>query len=328
MRRREKSAVFIADILSQARRCGTRRLRLTGGEPLLREDFPEIYSGAKKLGFQVDVTTNGTLLNRETAALFAAQKPDNLTVSVYGASPESYEALTGVSGSFAAFCAGLELLKKWRIPFTAMAPPLPELLASRKALTRLIKSCGGQFTLNPAALLIPRIKRDRDNRSLINALRCGQDIVLRASVRIRFRLFLERMFSLLGSDGERVAEGGGSWRSCSAGRASGLIDAYGVFFPCFDFRDDVLGFPLDSGNFMTLLEEHIPLVRERFFRFQRPACVRGCRYGDECLICPAVFWLEGNLQEREFNYYCCCSRLAGDLNFKKLLTRFPGIPHF
>ena len=46
----------------EIKEAGCLYLLLTGGEPLLREDFPEIYTFAKHNGFLVTVFTNGTLL--------------------------------------------------------------------------------------------------------------------------------------------------------------------------------------------------------------------------------------------------------------------------
>jgi len=43
----------------------------TGGEPLLRPDFLEIYTYAKKKGLLVTIFTNGTLIDDNLADYFA-----------------------------------------------------------------------------------------------------------------------------------------------------------------------------------------------------------------------------------------------------------------
>lgn len=45
--------------ISEMNSCGTRRIHLTGGEPMLREDLGEIVAHAKKLGLFVGLSTNG-----------------------------------------------------------------------------------------------------------------------------------------------------------------------------------------------------------------------------------------------------------------------------
>lgn len=47
--------------LKPLRAIGVKRLVITGGEPLLREDLPEILKTAKELGFFIELTTNGIL---------------------------------------------------------------------------------------------------------------------------------------------------------------------------------------------------------------------------------------------------------------------------
>ncbi|WP_029273028.1 GTP 3',8-cyclase MoaA [Flavobacterium sp. KJJ] len=48
---------------------GVDKIRLTGGEPLLRKDFPEIISKLASLEVSVSITTNGILIDRHIAVL-------------------------------------------------------------------------------------------------------------------------------------------------------------------------------------------------------------------------------------------------------------------
>lgn len=56
--------------LALIKKAGVEQLNITGGEPLLREDLPNILKQAKDLGFKVDLTTNG-ILYAEKANLLA-----------------------------------------------------------------------------------------------------------------------------------------------------------------------------------------------------------------------------------------------------------------
>ncbi|MCW3008102.1 MAG: molybdenum cofactor biosynthesis protein [Solirubrobacterales bacterium] len=51
---------------------GVRDLRLTGGEPLVRRDFPSLVAMLAPLVEDLSITTNGFLLERDAAALVAA----------------------------------------------------------------------------------------------------------------------------------------------------------------------------------------------------------------------------------------------------------------
>ncbi|RXM47055.1 GTP 3',8-cyclase MoaA [Flavobacterium sp. YO12] len=48
---------------------GVDKIRLTGGEPLLRKDFPEIVSKLASLDISLSITTNGILIDRHIAVL-------------------------------------------------------------------------------------------------------------------------------------------------------------------------------------------------------------------------------------------------------------------
>jgi cyclic pyranopterin phosphate synthase len=60
---------------------GVRKLRLTGGEPLLRKELPSLVRLLRPLGAEVALTTNGVLLSRYARDLKSAGL-DRLTVSL------------------------------------------------------------------------------------------------------------------------------------------------------------------------------------------------------------------------------------------------------
>ena len=68
-----KASLMTADeIFSVARTFvenGVDKIRLTGGEPLLRKDFPEIASKLATLGVALSITTNGILIDRHIDVL-------------------------------------------------------------------------------------------------------------------------------------------------------------------------------------------------------------------------------------------------------------------
>ena len=66
---------------------GVDKIRLTGGEPLLRKDFPEIISKLATLKTSLSITTNGILIDRHIEALKEANvKKINLSLDTLVAS--------------------------------------------------------------------------------------------------------------------------------------------------------------------------------------------------------------------------------------------------
>ncbi len=105
----ELSAAELADILQQLKDAGTRTLTLTGGEPFLRDDWAEVATRAAEL-FELIVYTNGTTVTADVAAELGRIGPASVEVSVYGASPGTCEAVTGIEGAYERFNRGLERL--------------------------------------------------------------------------------------------------------------------------------------------------------------------------------------------------------------------------
>lgn len=103
----EMTTAQIKRLIDEFRALGTYRFSVSGGEPLLREDLPEIIGHAKARGLLVNVNTNGALL---PARIDALKELALLVVSLDGPAP-MHEANRG-AGTFASTMAGLEAAQR------------------------------------------------------------------------------------------------------------------------------------------------------------------------------------------------------------------------
>ena len=84
----------IYKICQIAKRIGVRKIRLSGGEPLIRKDIVEIVSKISSIGFNdISITTNGILLEKYAKDLKEAGL-DRVNVSLDTLNPETYEFIT------------------------------------------------------------------------------------------------------------------------------------------------------------------------------------------------------------------------------------------
>jgi cyclic pyranopterin phosphate synthase len=90
-------------------RLGVHKLRLTGGEPLLRKRLPELVARLAAIPGIEDLalTTNGSLLAAQAQALRAAGL-GRLTVSLDALDPALFRALSGGRGEIAGVLAGID----------------------------------------------------------------------------------------------------------------------------------------------------------------------------------------------------------------------------
>lgn len=103
-----RQALALVDALAAA---GTVRLSLTGGEPLLREDLPEIIRRAVGHGMIVGLNTNGMLLDERPEVLAEVQR---VTMSLDGPR-EIHDAIRG-EGAFDKVLQGAEIVRRRGIP--------------------------------------------------------------------------------------------------------------------------------------------------------------------------------------------------------------------
>lgn len=99
-RGRERTLAEWLAIAEELRNAGVVFLLLTGGEPLLRPDFPQLYRALAGMGFSISLNTNGTLMNDEIAALFRELPPAAVNLTLYGAGESAYGRLCGDEKAF------------------------------------------------------------------------------------------------------------------------------------------------------------------------------------------------------------------------------------
>jgi len=115
-REKELSSDAWRSLARQAVDNGMVFLLLTGGEVFLRSDFFEIYESLTRMGLIITLFTNGTLITEAIAERLAQAPPSRTEITLYGATALTYEVVTGVPGSYARCCKGIEALVKQHVP--------------------------------------------------------------------------------------------------------------------------------------------------------------------------------------------------------------------
>ncbi len=90
------------------RNAGVLWLQLTGGEPLIDPLFAETHTYAWDSGMMIQISSNGSRLdNAKVLELLTTKRPYRISLSLYGATAESYDGMTRRRGSFKRFMRGL-----------------------------------------------------------------------------------------------------------------------------------------------------------------------------------------------------------------------------
>jgi radical SAM protein with 4Fe4S-binding SPASM domain len=301
--RRELTAGQWHDILRQAADLGALSVRFTGGEPLLRPDFPEIYLSARRLGLKVTLFTNARLITPELADLFArVPLLRKIEISVYGMRPESYDAVACAPGAYAEFRRGVDLLLARQIPFgvkSVLLPPNRDESDDFEAWAAAIPGMDRQPGYS--VFLDLRARRDSlaKNRR-ITELRCSPEegLALMARREDSYRKSTAQFAAgFMAPQGDRLF-------ACGAGEA-GCVDAYGMYQMCMLLRHPDTVYDLKQGTLREALTEFFPRLRET--RATNPEylerCAR-CFLKGLCEQCPAKSWTEHGTLDTPVEYLC------------------------
>lgn len=123
-----KSIDFWEDVIDQAIGEGMLFCLLTGGEIFTYPGFRTLYTKMKQKGIHIVLNTNGTMLNRDTIEWLAKEPPRRLNISLYGATPETYERLTGQRDGYKRVIQAFTLLKEYNIPFRVHGVLVPSMM--------------------------------------------------------------------------------------------------------------------------------------------------------------------------------------------------------
>ena len=97
---RELSTDEWVNVLRQGRAMGAVQLGFSGGEPLVRQDLPELIAEARQLGYYTNLITSGLGLTDAKVAAFAEAGLDHIQVSFQASDPELNNAVAGSRKAF------------------------------------------------------------------------------------------------------------------------------------------------------------------------------------------------------------------------------------
>lgn len=288
--REEKQALSydqVTHILDELKEAGVLQIALTGGECMMRKDFADIYLYAKRSGFLVTVFSNLSLLTDEILKCFSEYPPFSVEVSLYGASEETYESITG-KRAFQQVLNNLQKLKEKDIHFSLKTPLILQNSKDEAALEKIAESFGKKlrigFAMSPTIdceLYPTSFALDLETRfrhELSNAV--NQEIGLNEA-------------DIENPWGEQLDSGAFAPQFiCNPGVNDVFVDYMGNVLPCVAYRSK--GKSLLSSSFSDIWESF------RYFK-SIPALP-----GNKCVRCDSRYFCSICVGEQDELYHDMC----------------------
>jgi radical SAM protein with 4Fe4S-binding SPASM domain len=318
---KELSSEEIKELVDEAVSMGALWCLITGGEPLLREDFSSVYLHLKKRGLLISVFTNATLVRQEHVRLFQKYPPRDIEVTAYGATQETYEQVTRRAGSYAAFMRGLTLLIESRVKVRLKAMALRSNLHEIPEISRFCRErTKDYFRLDPFLHLRYDGNPERNEEIRSERLSPEEIAALEASDPERLEALQDGCRKLIAP--ELSGPGCTHLFRCGAGNDNFNVSYDGVFRLCQSLWHPECVYDLKKGNLKEAWEKFVPVVREmRSDRRELMEKCRACSIVNLCMWCPAHAHLETGTMDSAVDYFCRVAHARTDLATKSMALR-------
>ena len=303
----ELSRKEICSLFDQFTERGCLFLTFSGGEPFFRDDFRSIYRYAIQKGLLITIFTNGTLIDREMADFLANYPPGFIDITIFGATEDIYEKVSGVKGSFLRCREAIKLLKERSIPFGLKSVintiNHEEILEMKK----FAEGFGKQFRFD--TLICPELNGSHHGT--------------------KYRLTPREIIQLDCQDPERwqgwLSFDCGEWGpvqsdrlyKCGGGQCSFHVSSSGQLGVCV--LDTNFRYNLIKGSFQEGWDQFIPWVRKKIDHGDNKCS--NCEIRAICNICPAWSTLETGSPEKMVKFLC---QIA---HFRAILLKRTGERH-
>ena len=309
-RQEELSLDEIRRIVDEARHMGCQAWAISGGEPLLRPDFAEIFEYITLKSVHYKLNTNGTLITPAIARLLT--RPGNKMVALYGATAEVHDHITRKPGSFEAAMRGFAYLKEAGARFTVQLVPMRDSYHQYSEMLKLAQSLSPDYRVGAPWLWLSACRSDLRNREIARQRLDPMDVIALDEPNPSD----EGLSQLTGDETAlRGAACGAApsddclFAGCIAARRDFHIDPYGQMSFCYYIKDPALRFDLRRGTFQQAWDEFIPSLAHTVRGGEEYLDNCGsCDLRRDCRWCAVYGYLEHGRYSAKVDYLCDVAR--------------------
>ena len=297
---RELSIDEIRHVVKEARQLGCRSWSISGGEPMLRPDFYEIFDFITSHSSDYTLNTNGTCITPRTAQLL--KRKGSKMVAIYGATADVHDRVTCLPGSFESAMRGFAYLKEAGAGFTVQIVPMQESSFQLQAMEDLAKSLSHDYRIGAAWFHLSACGDPRKNREIREQRLPPRTVVELDTPDPSSEESSQNPDTEHYSHGE---EDDRLFAGCVQGRREFHVDPYGSMSFCSFVKDPQLRYDLRRGSFQEAWDVFIPSLSGRVKGGKEYLENCGaCENRSECRWCPVFGYLEHGRFSAKVEYLC------------------------
>ncbi len=287
-------------IVNQARQSGCHSWSISGGEPMFRPDFYEIFDYlTTRCAFYL-INTNGTLITPRIAKLMV--RKGSKMVSLYGATAKVHDFITATPGSFEATLRGLKYLKEAKAGFLVQLVPMKDNYYEFNAMVDLAKTLSKNYSIGADWLHFSASADSQRNKEIIRQRLPPEEVIKLAKPSLAFdEWFHDKKTHCQVSINSRY-----HFSECIKNRREFHIDPYGKMSFCSFIKDPDLRYDLRGGTFKDGWDKFIPSLAKsiKITKEYKKNC-GSCKIKQDCYFCPVYGYLENNGNfNRKIEYLC------------------------
>jgi len=283
-------------IINEAKKSGCKEWAISGGEPMLRPDFPEIFGHITKNSLSYSINTNGTLITPEIAELM--KRKGRKMIALYGATEEVHDHITRNPGSFQATMRGFKLLQEAGAEFIVQIVPMKDNYHQLKEMEELAKSLSPQRRIGASWLFLSADGDSKRNEEIKLQRLSPREVIELDKPQLSDEESEQKDAFCSSEDNKFFA-------SCIDHRRDFHVDPYGHMSFCSFIKDPSLRYDLREGTFQDCWDSFIPSLKNKIEGGQEYNENCGsCNLKSECRWCPVYSYLEHRRFSAPVMYLC------------------------
>ncbi len=275
----ELSTENIKKIMNKLHAAGSVWLTFTGGDPMTREDFLELYDYAKSKGFIFSIMTSLVSLTDKILKKMIENPPFSIEMTLNGVTEETYERISQVKGSFKKVITNIDKVLEAGLPLKIKTLSSKENIHEINKIKDYVESKG--LTFSPSNHIFARLNGD--------------------TTPCKYRLPAEDIIkdNFFKGECETVSQANQFFR-CATGNWQWHINPLGKLNICSCVREpscDILNNDVDKA--VRNLSEYVQNKR-----FSENSECKTCNIWHICSSCPGKAKLEVGNEQAPVPYFC------------------------